>query len=295
MDVKVGSAPNSWGVWFADDEKQMHWSRFLDEIAAAGFEYTELGPYGYLPTDFDTLKNELDKRQLKVSGTFVMDSLADPAAWPNLERQLLGAGELLQKLDAHFIILIDGLYTDEKTGQPVGPTTWNDDEWKRAMDTSHRVGEIARDRFDLEVAFHPHAQSHVEYEDQIERYLEDTDPELIKICLDTGHFAYRGGNPIELIRRHHKRIDYLHLKSIDSEVREKVDREDVPFSNAVAMSMFCEPQEGAVDFIELRDVLKEYDWEGFAIAEQDMYPCPPDKPFPIAKRTRDYFREIGIG
>lgn len=87
MEIKVGSAPDSWGVWFPSDPKQTPWSRFLDEIAEAGYEWTELGPYGYLPTDLPTLRAELEKRNLKVAATFALANLEDPLAtgrgWKN--------------------------------------------------------------------------------------------------------------------------------------------------------------------------------------------------------------------
>ena len=95
MNVQIGSAPDSWGVWFPEDDKQVPFDRFLDEIAEAGYEYTELGPYGYLPTDVGKLKDELQKRNLKVSGTFVMAHLEDPTCAAEIERQLHGAAKLV--------------------------------------------------------------------------------------------------------------------------------------------------------------------------------------------------------
>jgi inosose dehydratase len=117
----------------------------------------------------------------------------------------------------------------------------------------------------------------------------------VSLCLDTGHQAYRGGDPVAFLRKHHKRISYLHLKSVDRDIQKKVEREAIPFAKAVAIDMFCEPSKGAVDFPALRDVLQDVDFQGYGIVEQDMFPAPPDKPFPIAKRTRDYLRQIGIG
>jgi inosose dehydratase len=97
------------------------------------------------------------------------------------------------------------------------------------------------------------------------------------------------------MRKHHKRIPYLNLKSVDSDIQKKVERENIPFAKAVAMDMFCEPARGAVDFPLFRDVLHEIRYDGWATVEQDMYPAPFDKPMPIAKRTREYLRSIGIG
>ena len=295
MNITIGSAPDSWGVWFPSDPQQTPWHRFLDEIVEAGYEWTELGPYGYLPTDLPTLRRELNSRGLKVSGTFAMANVEEASLWGELERQVLGAGERLAALDAKYLVLIDDTYTDLFTGEAIAPKRLDENMWGRLIETTHRVADIARDRFGLQLVFHPHAETHVEYEDQIETFLEQTDPDRVSICFDTGHHAYRGGDPINFMRRHHGRIPYLHLKSIDPDVQKRVEAERIPFAEAVKMDMFVEPSKGAVDFLAFRDMLQEIDYNGYAIVEQDMYPAPFDKPLPIAKRTRAYLREIGIG
>jgi len=295
MDIRIGSAPDSWGVWFPSDPKQTPWQRFVDEIAQAGYEWTELGPYGYLPPDLPTLKTELGRRGLKVSGTFAMSPLEDPGSWADLENQVNGGGELLAGLGARFLVLIDGTYTDLFTGTPLAPRRLEGEPWKRLIDTSHRVARLAQERFGLTTVFHPHAETHVEYEDQIEAFLEQTDPALLSLCLDTGHHAYRGGDPVAFMRRHHARIPYLHLKSVDPALQQKVEAEKIPFALAVGQGMFVEPAQGIVDFNAFRQVLEEIDFSGWAIVEQDMYPAPFDRPLPIARRTREYLKQLGLG
>jgi inosose dehydratase len=295
MAIKIASAPDSWGVWFASDPRQTPWNRFLDEIAQAGYDSTELGPFGYLPTDLPLLQAELSRRGLKVCGGAVMAHLEDPAHWPNLEAQVLGSGALLAALGAPYLILIDDVYSDLFTGKPTLPTRLERDAWRRLIDTTHRVADLVRDRFGLCVAFHPHAETHVEYEEQIEALLDQTDPAKVGLCLDTGHHAYRGGDPVAFFRRHHKRIPYLHIKSVDPAMQKRVTDERIPFAIAVGNDMFCEPSRGAVDFAAFRDALREVNYDGWAVVEQDMYPAPFDKPLPIARRTREYLRTIGIG
>lgn len=295
LNLKIGTAPDSWGVWFSSDPLQPPWQQYLDEAAAAGYEWTELGNYGYLPSELPTLGCELQKRNLKVSAAVVMAHLEDPGQQANLEHQLYGSGPLLAGLGARYLVLIDDVYSDLFTGAITGPRRLDQDAWKRLIDKTHEVADIARAEFDLELVFHPHAETHVEYEDQIEALLEATDPARVKLCLDTGHHAYRGGDPISFMRRHHKRIAYLHLKSVDRDIQRKVEKEKIPFAKAVAIDMFCEPAQGAVDFAAFRDVLREVGYNGLATVEQDMYPAPFDKPLPIAKRTRSYLRDIGIG
>jgi inosose dehydratase len=248
-----------------------------------------------MPTDLRTLQAELDKRKLKVCGSAVMTHLEEPDVWPETERQLRGAGRLLAGLGAKFLVLIDDTYSDLFTGQPTRPSRLAPEPWKRLIDTTHRAADLVRKEFGLHLVFHPHAETHVEYEDQIESFLEQTDPDRVGLCLDTGHHAYRGGDPIAFMRRHHRRIPYLHLKSVDPAMQQKVEAERIPFAIAVGRDMFCEPSQGAVNFHAFRDVLREANFTGWAIVEQDMYPAPFDKPLPIAKRTREYLHSIGIG
>jgi len=294
MNVKIGTAPDNWGVWFSSDPRQTPWSRFLDELVEAGYNATELGPYGYLPTDPAQLHAELRQRGITVTGTFAMADLANPAEWPELERQVLGAGELLASFGAKFLVLIDSLYTDEHTGRPLRATRLDDDGWQRLISTTHRVADIAQAKFGLQVVFHPHAETNVEYEDQIERFLADTEPR-VGLCFDTGHHAYRGGDPVAFMRQHFARIPYLHIKSVDRDIQSRVQAEGTPFSQAVGADMFCELSKGMVDFVAFRDVLQQLNYQGWAIVEQDMYPAPFDKPLPIARRNRAYLRELGLG
>lgn len=118
-----------------------------------------------MPNDLATLRAELAKRDLKVSGTFVIGDLVSPAAWAALERQVLGAGELLAALGAKFLVLIDGTYTDERTGTPLRPMCLNAEGWQRLVAAVYKVDEIARTKFGLQLVFHPYAETCVEYED----------------------------------------------------------------------------------------------------------------------------------
>jgi inosose dehydratase len=161
--------------------------------------------------------------------------------------------------------------------------------------TTQRVGGLARSRFGLTLVFHPHAETHVEYEDRIEALLTQTDPATVALCLDTGHHAYRGGDLVAFMQQHHQRIPYLHIKSVDRAVQQRVEAANIPFALAVKDDMFVEPSTGAVDFLAFRDVLRAINFDGWAIVEQDMYPAPFDKPLSIAKRTQAHLRDIGIG
>ncbi|MGB8645231.1 MAG: sugar phosphate isomerase/epimerase [Anaerolineae bacterium] len=294
--IKVGIAPDSWGIWFPNDSKQMPWQRCLDEMAEAGYKWIELGPYGYLPTDAGTVRRELDQRGLVAVGQTIDEFvLEDPNAWHEIVKTVMASGALLAELGAPYFVLIDAPYSNLATGETLAPSTLDESGWRRLIDTTHRVADLLHEQFGVKLLFHPHAETHVEYEAQIEKFLQDTDPARVGICFDTGHHAYRGGDAVAFMRKHHNRIPFLHLKSVDRNVQRRVEADKIPFAQAVSIDMFVEPSAGAIDFAAFRDVLRDIHYDGYAIVEQDMYPAPFDKPLPIAKRTREYLREIGVG
>ena len=293
--MKIGNSPESWGVFGPSDPSQVPWDRCLDEIAESGFELVELGPYGYLPTDPDRLGKELDQRGLAISAATVIAPLEDASAWPDIENQINRGGELVAPIGAKHIVLIDDIYSSSSARASNVPSRLDDRGWKQLIETTHRAADLVRERFGLEPTFHPCADTHVEYEEQIEAFLEQTDPGRVALCLDTGHHAYRGGDPVRFARKYHDRIAYLHLKSVDGDLRKRVNAENIPVEEATKMGVFCEPADGAVDLKAFGDVLREIDYDGLAIVEQDMFRPDHDAPLGIATRTREYLREVGVG
>lgn len=292
MEVKIGTAPDSWGVWFPENEKQIDWERCMNEMAESGYQGIELGPWGYLPNEYEKLKNELEKRNLELTATTLVGDLMSKEKTREMMDLLDEMAKLqLQFESAKYVVLIDDCYTDLFTGNLVRPRTLNDAEWSNFIKNILKIRNYAKIQYGLEIVFHPHAQSHIETEEQIQRLLDDTD---INLCLDTGHHAYADGDPVAFMKKHHKRIPYLHVKSCDLKVREKMQRENWPFAKAVSNDIMCEPELGVVDMKAFVEVLESIDFKGWAIVEQDMYPAPFDKPFPIAKRTREYLKVIGM-
>jgi inosose dehydratase len=296
MVVQLGTAPDSWGVWNPSDDKQTPWHRFMDEAALAGYVRIELGPFGYLPTDPTVLRSELAKRNLTLSGGTFGGALHKAEALPDLEEQVRTVGDLVGEMGGGYLVLLPAAYRDE-TGPSTEPRVLNEDNWHRFVETSNRLGRLALERFGgrLKVIFHSHADSHVETVEQVERYLDATDPNLVGLCLDTGHYAYRNGDSVDLMRRRHDRIPYLHIKTVQADKLRQAHEQDLSFPQAVGMGVFCEPGDGTVDFPALKTVLDSIDFDGYAIVEHDLYPCAFDVPLPIATRTRAYLGGINFG
>src|SRR5581483_11195719 len=135
---------------------------------------------------------------------------------------------------ARYLVVLDDFYRDPDTGAFAAPRRLDRGGWDRLLDHIARMARRTRDEHGLTLVFHPHCDAAIEAEPEIERFLADTDPALVGLCLDTGHHAYCGGDPVAFLRRHHRRIPYLHLKSMDPAVRERVTAESIPFAIAVA-------------------------------------------------------------
>jgi inosose dehydratase len=293
--LRLGSCPDSWGVWFADDPRQTPWRRFLDELAEAGYRWLELGPYGYLPTDPARLREEVDRRGLRVSGQAVFGALHDRDRWVDDLRDARQVAELVTAVGAGHVVLLPAGFRDLDGGW-LGPRELDEQGWRTLVERTSELGRILNQEYGVACVFHPHADSYVGTQPQIERFLQETDPAGVNLCLDTGHVAYYRGDSAELVRRYPDRIGYLHLKQADPAVVGQVEAEDLWFAEAVRRGVMCEPPKGQPDVEELLRAVDSYlDGDLFMIVEQDLYPCDPDEPLPIAARTCAYLRKLGVG
>ena len=286
--IRIGSAPDSWGVWFPSDPAQTPADRFLSEVSGAGYEWIEIGPYGYLPTDPNELRDQLEKHGLKVSAGTVFEHLHRPDSWEDVWKQVADVASLTAAVGGKHIVVIPDTWRDHKTGAPLEDRTLSDEGWALLTTGMDELGRRILQEYGLRVQFHSHADSHVGYQHEIERFVENTNPEYVNLCLDTGHVSYYGGDNVALIRKYPERIGYLHLKQVDPAVIARVEAEDLPFPEAVKLGAMVEPPLGVPDMGSLLAAVEELDRDIFAIVEQDMYPCPPDHPLPIARRTHTY-------
>ncbi|MFF4042978.1 sugar phosphate isomerase/epimerase family protein [Streptomyces sp. NPDC001816] len=292
--IRVGSAPDSWGVWFPDDPQQVPWERFLDEVSEAGYDWIELGPYGYLPTDPARLTDELGRRNLKVSaGTVFTGMHRGPSVWEETWTHVSQVASLTQAMGARHLVVIPSFWRDDKTAEILEPSELTAEQWAHLTKGMERLGHEVQETYGLELVVHPHADTHIDTEEHVERFLDSTDTELVNLCLDTGHYAYCGGDSVKLIETYGERIGYLHLKQVDPAILAEVVANEVPFGPAVQRGVMCEPPSGVPALGPVLEAAQRLGVELFAIVEQDMYPCEPDKPLPIAVRTRRFLRSCG--
>ena len=294
--LTLGTAPDSWGVWFPEDAHQVSWKQYLDEIGQAGYSYTELGPSGFLPQDPAQLRAELDSRGLTLCGGTIFAGLhRGSEALDAAVEACAKEARLLTALGARHLVLLPEQYTDMHTGALTETGEIDPEQWKNLTSGYTRLGKILHDDHGVDLVFHPHADTHVDTQQRVERFLADTDPEFVNLCLDTDHISYCDGDNIAIIEAFPERIRYVHLKQVDPEVRARVRAEKLSLAEAVPLGVMTEPPYGEPAMPPLLDALARLDTDLFTVVEQALDPVEPHIPLPIGARTAGYLRGCGLG
>jgi inosose dehydratase len=297
MSVRLANGPVSWGVDFAGAPTNPPWDVVLDQIAEAGYAWTELGPIGYLPQDPARLRDELDRRGLQVAGSFVFQPLHRAAALDEVLEATRATCRSISAVGGRNLVIID-LVEEERArtaGQRDRARRLNRREWLTMIDGTRAVATVAREEFELQPVFHPHVGSYVEFEDEVEAILEALEPDLCQLCLDTGHSAYAGIDPVALYRRNQDRVRYFHFKDIAPEVRQRALEQELDFWSAIRASVFCPLGAGMVDFPALAKALDEGGFDGWATIEQDRDPDAESSALADAIRSREFLEGVGLG
>jgi inosose dehydratase len=294
--LTLGTAPDSWGVWFPRDDHQVGWKQYLDDVQNAGYMWTELGPQGFLPQDPQQLRDELDQRGLKVCGGTVFAGLHKGKE--ALDKAIAEFGQeakLLSAVGGMFLIHLPEQYTDMHTGEATQSGDIDPEQWANLVSGTNELGRILFEEYGVALVSHPHADTHLDIQERIEQFLVETDPQYVNLCLDTGHVAYCGGDNLQIIERFPERINYLHIKLVDPKIRERVRAEGLSLAEAVPLGIMVEPPYGEPDVPSLLSALAALDRDMFAVIEQDLYPIPSHMPLAIQARAAGYFTALGLG
>ena len=242
------------------------------------------------------LRDELDRRGLRVCGGTVFAGLhKGPDALKKAIDDFGREARLLTAVGARYLVQLPEQYTDMHTGAATEPGLVDEQQWKNLVTGTNELGQVMLEEYGVELVFHPHVDTHVDTQERVERFLADTDPRYVNLCLDTGHIAYRHGSNVEIVQRFPERITYVHLKQVDPVVRDRAVAEKLPLSEAVKLGVMLEPPYGLPAMPPLLQALASLDRDIFAVVEQDLYPVEPDVPLPIAARTAGDFVACGLG
>jgi inosose dehydratase len=287
--IRVATAPVSWGVMEETDTSV--WpaaTQVIEEIAAAGYQGTELGPFAYYPTESPSLRVALGKHNLTLTSAFV------PLRWFQSDRLpcdiecLMNVAGLLAALECPYVVVADGMAVP-------GEASPDDTAWRAVAAAMERAARQLRS-LRLQLVFHLEAGSHLATPEDEARLCALTDPDLVGICLDTGHYAYSFGNPRDAVRQYRQRIRYVHLKDVDPIVRGRVAEEGFDFYGAVRSGVFTPLGRGCADIAGVVTDLLSLGYRGWVVVEQDiLLPASPlATPLENAQVSRAFLRQLGI-
>jgi inosose dehydratase len=268
------SAPDSWGVLdYPGPSWEQSYEKMLDEMMEAGYRGTELGPYGFFPTDPQVLEAQLAKRRMKLLGSFVPVKMGDPAASTAVIERIKKVGKLLSTLRAPFLVMADD-QSDERnrfSGRAYESDCPKFDaaQWKHVGKIVEDAEKVAND-FGLDLVFHPHIATYVETPEECEQFFDSTSHTNVGLCLDTGHCVYGGGNAVEEAEKYKNKLRFVHIKDCNTGVLNEARQNKWTFEEAIEHQVFTIIGHGDIDFPAYFRTLAKNSYSGWSVVEQDV-------------------------
>jgi len=297
--LRAANAPCSWGVIENIDGQRHNYVTVLDEIAATGYGGTELGDWGFMPTDPDVLRAELDQRSLTLLGGWVSVYLHDAARQQQSADDCVRTAQLLAAAGGPHCLIILGNdpYGDPLRTQHAGRVTpdmgLSDAQWATFASGAEMIARRVRDETGLRTVFHQHVGTWVETPAETQRLMSLTDPDLLGLVFDTGHWSFAGGDPVAGIQHYAGRIWHVHFKDHDPAVARQSRQNAWDGPTSVGKGIFPELGRGDVDFPAVLRALDRIGYDGWLVVEQDVLPGT-GTPTASARRNRAYLRQLGV-
>lgn len=295
MAIVVANTPHSWGVHESTNSPYSY-AQVLDQVSETGYAGIELGPWGFLPTDAAVLRKELNERGLMLSSASLTVDLLTPEAQANHIASLAATAQLLKVMGARFLLLRDLSGRPEllKQAGRVRSPRLSSDQWAIFTDHLNQLAQAIYEQFGLRIAFQQQCATYVETADEVRILLERTDPELVGLCLNTGHWRYAGGEVADALRDHGPRIHYLHLSDCDAQIRQFCIDEHLDFEEALQTGVLTELGHGDIDFPRLITILRRQRYDGWAVVVQETLLNEPNAARTCARHNRDYLQNLGV-
>ena len=298
--IQIANAPCSWGALeFELEGETMTYRQVLDEMVETGYAGTELGDWGFMPTDPEELKKVLVNMGLELLGAFVPVALVDRAAHEAGTRLALKTAGLMYEAGFReaFIVLADENGSVEERTRHAGRITpamgLSPVQWQTFAEGAGSVAKAVREKYGMRTVFHHHCGGYVETPGEVATLMERTDPGLLGLCLDMGHYAFGGGDPVEALEKYYDRIWHVHFKDYDPAIGQEAAANSYDYFKSVEKGVFCELGKGNVDFRSIVRILKQNGYEGWIVVEQDVLPGM-GSPKACALNNRNYIQSLGL-
>jgi len=298
--IKIANAPCSWGALEFDlDGKSPEYGQVLSEMKETGYEGTELGDWGFMPTNPIELRQAVQEYDLQLLGAFVPVALSDDEAHDRGIELAIKTAQLLYDTgyENAFIVLADENGAEDVRTKFAGQITpemgLSEESWITFASGAEKVAKSVKATFGIRTVFHHHCGGYVETPKEVARLMELTDPSLLGLCLDMGHYAFGGGDPVVALKEYYDRIWHVHFKDYDPEVGRRSAGENFDYFKSVEEGVFCELGKGNVDFKSIVNMLIDKEYDGWIVVEQDVLPGM-GSPKKCALNNRNFIRNLGL-
>lgn len=288
--VKLGIAPIAWtNDDMPDLGSENTFEQCVSEMALAGFTGCEVG--NKYPKDPAVLKRALDLRGLEICNAWFSTFLTTKP-YEETERDFIRHITFLKEMGAKVVGVSEQGHSIQGTNQSIFRDKYvmNDEEWDKLCTGLNRLGRVAKE-MGIALCFHHHMGTVVQTAEEIDRLMENTDPELFGLLFDSGHLAYCREDYMAVLKKYANRVRHVHLKDIRPEVIAEVEEHNLSFLDGVRMGAFTVPGDGALDFKPIFDVLKKTGYEGYVLVEAEQDPAKAN-PLEYAIKARKYIREV---
>lgn len=287
--VKLGIAPIAWtNDDMPDLGAENTFEQCISEMALAGFTGCEVG--NKYPKDVDVLKKALDLRGMQICNAWFSTFLTTKP-YEETEKGFIEHITFLKAMGAKVVGISEQGHSIQGTDKSIFDDKYvmNDEEWDKLCTGVNKLGKVAKD-MGITLTFHHHMGTVVQTEAEIDRLMENTDPEYFNLLFDSGHLAYCGEDYMSVLKKYIGRIKHVHLKDIRPEVVKEVKENHLSFLQGVRKGTFTVPGDGAIDFGPIFDVLSENNYEGYVLVEAEQDPAVAN-PFEYAVKARKYIAE----
>lgn len=298
--IQIANAPCSWGALeFELEGKALGYQQVLTEMVETGYAGTELGDWGFMPTVPKELNLVLKDKNLQLLGAFVPVALADASSHKSgIELALKTAGLMYEAgyRDAFIVLADQNGSIKERTlnaGRITPDMSLTEEQWKTFAIGAETLAQVVKEKYGMRTVFHHHCAGYVETPEEVAMLMKLTNPDLLGLCLDMGHYAFGGGDPVEALKLYYNRIWHVHFKDFDPEVGKAAVSNNFDYFKSVEEGVFCELGKGNVDFKTIIEILQEKGYNGWIVVEQDVLPGM-GLPKKCAKNNREYIQTLGL-
>ena len=287
--VKLGIAPIGWtNDDMPDLGKENTFEQCISEMALAGFTGSEIG--GRYPKDQRILKKALSLRCIEICNCWFSAFLLTKP-YGEVEKEFIDQARFLKDMGAKVIGVSEQSYSIQGKDVPVfeGKYVMNEKEWKRLTDGLNRLGKAARE-IGITLTYHHHMGTVIQTEEEIDRFMDSVDPELVFLLFDSGHCSFAGISPVKILEKYIGRTKHIHLKDLRTDVVKRAKEEKWSFLKGVRNGTFTVPGDGDVDFEPIFDLIGSRGYEGYVVVEAEQDPAVAN-PLEYAMKARNYIKE----